>query len=116
MAQRAIDAAPEGNAYDPELRPPVVLPILRRRLTRQVGVVKQYAPAKTYGLVAGETGDALFSIDDVAACDRGKLDNGQAVTFEVVHGPDGQTARQIRIDATTLPPPPPGDLFYKGWR
>ena len=119
MAQRAIEweTAPEGSVSDPDLRPPIVVPVARRRLTRQVGVVKLYAPAKSYGLVASPaTGDAIFNIDDVAACDRGRLDNGQPVTFEVVEGPDGQTARQIRIDLTTLPPLPDPGLISKGWR
>jgi cold shock CspA family protein len=115
MAQRALewDTASEG---DPDTQPPIVVPIRKLRLTRQVGVVKDYAPPRTYGLVASEKGDALFSIEDVAAADRAKLFAGQTVTFEIVDGPDGQTARQIRIDATTLPPPPPGDFFSKGWR
>lgn len=118
MAQHAIDwdVAPESDGYDKDNLPPIVVPRPRRRLTRQVGFVKLYAPAKTYGLVASETGDAIFSIDDVAACDRAKLDNGQAVTFEVVEGPDGQTARRIRIDGTTLPPRPDAGLVSKGWR
>jgi cold shock CspA family protein len=118
MVQHAIDwdAVPERDVADIDNLPPIVVPRPRRRLTRQVGVVKLYVPAKTYGLVAGETGDAIFSIDDVAACDRGRLDNGQAVTFEVVEGPDGQTARHIRIDRTTLPPRPDAGLVSKGWR
>jgi cold shock CspA family protein len=115
MAQRALEweSASDG---EPEFLPPIVVPIAKNRLTRKVGVVKQFSPAKTYGLVAGPTGDALFSIDDVAVSDRARLGTGQAVTFEIFHGPDGQTARQIRIDATDLPPPPPGDFFSKGWR
>lgn len=118
MAQHAIDwdVAPESDAYDKDNLPPIVVPIPRRRLTRHVGVVKLYVPAKTYGLVASDTGDAIFNIDDVAACDRAKLDNGQTVTFEVIEGPDGQTARRIRIDGTTLPPRPDAGLVSKGWR
>jgi cold shock CspA family protein len=122
MAQRAIDwdVAPASDAppfFDAELQPPVVLPIIRRRPTRHVGVVKLYAPAKTYGLVASpDVGDAIFNIDDVVPCDRAKLDCGQAVTFEVIDGPDGQTARHVRLDATDLPPPPDAALVSKGWR
>jgi cold shock CspA family protein len=118
MAQHAIDwdVATECDGTDKDNLPPIVVPRPRRRPTRHVGVVKHYAPAKRYGLVASDTGDALFNIDDVAACDRAKLDNGQAVTFEVVEGPDGQTARRIRIDGTTLPPRPDAGLVSKGWR
>jgi cold shock CspA family protein len=119
MAQRAIDweVAPEGDSsYDPDNLPPIVVPRPRRRRTRHVGIVKLYAPAKSYGLVASEAGDAIFNIDDVEACDRARLDSGQTVTFEVVEGPDGQTARRIRIDATTLPPRPDDGLVSKGWR
>lgn len=118
MAQRAIEweVASEGDTTDKDNLPPIVVPIPRRRLTRHVGVVKLYAPAKSYGLVASDTGDAIFNIDDVAACDRAKLDNGQPVTFEVFEGPDGQTARHIRIDGTTLPPRPDAGLVSKGWR
>lgn len=118
MVQHAIDwdVAPEVDTTDKDNLPPIVVPIPRRRLTRHVGVVKLYAPAKTYGLVASDTGDAIFNIDDVAACDRATLDNGQTVTFEVVEGPDGQTARRIRVDGTTLPPRPDAGLVSKGWR
>ena len=118
MVQHAIDwdVAPEGDTYDTDNLPPIVVPRPRRRLTRHVGVVKLYAPAKSYGLVASDTGDAIFNIDDVAACDRAALDNGLAVTFEVVDGPDGQTARRIRIDGTTLPPQPDAGLVSKGRR
>jgi len=118
MVQYAIDweVAPEGDTTDRDNLPPIVVPIPRRRLTRHVGVVKLYAPAKTYGLVASDTGDAIFNIDDVAACDRATLGNGQTVTFEVVEGPDGQTARRIRVDGTTLPPRPDAGLVSKGWR
>lgn len=120
MAQSALDwdVAPQCDTnYDDDIRPPIVLPIVKRRLTRRVGVVKQYAPSKSYGMVVGPSvGDAIFSIDDVVACDRAKLNSGQPVTFEVVDGPDGKCARRIRIDLTTLPPPPDAGLVSKGWR
>lgn len=115
MAQRSYIASDAD--LDSDILPPIVVPVVKRRLTRHVGVVKLYAPTKTYGMVAGAgVGDAIFNIDDVVACDRAKLDNGQPVTFEVIDGPDGQTARQIRIDVTTLPPPPDEGLVLKGWR
>lgn len=120
MAQRAInwDIAPDSDLPpDSDIQAPIVLPISRPRATRHVGVIKAYAPAKVYGLVASAgTADAIFIIDDVAPCDRARLDRGQAVTFEVVEGPEGHTAKQIRIDATTLPPPPGEALLSKGWR
>jgi len=121
MTQRAIDwdVAPEGElTSDSEIRWPAVLPSPKVRAIRHVGVVKAYAPAKTYGLVEEATHrcDAIFSIDDVAPHDRGRLDCGQTVTFEMVEGPDGRLAKQIRIDLTTLPPPPDEAMMLRGWR
>ena len=60
--------------------------------------------------------DAIFNIDDVAPDDRARLNCGQAVTFEMIAGPDGPSAKQIRIDGTTLPPPPDDAMISKGWR
>lgn len=120
MAQRAIDwdVAPANDGpHDTDIQPPVVLPIVRPRPTRRVGVVKQYAPAKLYGLVASPgVGDAVFNIDDVDPCDRPKLDSGIAVTFEVIASPDGAIARHIRLDGTDLPPPPNEAWVSRGWR
>lgn len=121
MAQSAIDweVAPDSSAtYDPDNQWPAVFPIARAPVVRQVGVVKAYTPAKVYGLVEDLAGrcDAVFCIDDVAPGDRSKLGCGQTVTFEMVEGPDGRAAKQIRIDLTSLPPPPHAGLISKGWR
>lgn len=121
MAQRAIDweFAPESDQMpDSDIQSPAVLPIPKAPVTRHVGVVKWYSPPKYYGLVetAAHDCDAIFNIEDVAPDDRGKLDCGQAVTFEMVAGPDGHAAKQIRIDGTTLPPVPDDAMISKGWR
>jgi cold shock CspA family protein len=121
MSQRAIDwdIAPEGDqGSDAVTLAPAVLPVRRVPITRRVGIVKWYSPPKSYGMVAtaGQPCDAIFSIDDVAPGDRPRLNCGQTVSFELVAGPDGHAAKQIRIDATTLPPPPDDELTSKGWR
>ena len=121
MTQRAMewDVAPEGDPpADPELLWPAVLPVPKVQPTRHVGVVKAYSPPKIYGLVedAGNGCDAIFCIDDVDPLDRARIGSGQTVTFEAITGADGLTAKQIRIDATTLPPPPDASLIVKGWR
>ena len=121
MSQRAIDwevASESDQGFEPCLSVPTVLPTMKVRPLRRVGVVKLYSPRKSYGLVATTTQpcDALFSIDDVAPGDRALLNCGQTVTFEIVMGPDGHAAKQIRIDATTLPPPPDDAMISKGWR
>ena len=121
MTHRAIDwdIAPQGDASaEPGVYSPAVLPIPKKPITRRVGVVKWYSPPKTYGMVAtaGQSCDAIFNIDDVAPGDRPRLNCGQTVSFELVVGPDGHAAKQIRIDATTLPPPPDDKMTSKGWR
>lgn len=118
MTYRAInwDVAPECEGARPWVPP--VMPLPKARATRRVGIVKAYSPQKTYGMVAsaGCNSDAIFCIDDVAHADRARLDSGQPVTFEIVEGPDGSTAKRIRLDATTLPPPPNDALISRGWR
>ena len=120
MAQRAInwDVAPISGNKDPDNLLPSVLPRAKPRITRRVGVIKAYSPRKAYGLVesAGESIGAIFNIEDVAPADRTRLDSGQTVSFHVVHGPDGLAAKEIRIDATTLPPLPDETMHLKGWR
>jgi cold shock CspA family protein len=120
MSHSAIDweLASQDPVIDPDVLAPAVLPIFKQHVTRRVGVVKAYSPRKTYGLVetADEHGDAIFNIDDVDPCDRPKLDNGQTVTFHTIAGPDGLAAKEIRIDATTLPPMPDPAMLAKGWR
>ena len=117
MAQRATSKA-SVNGKDADNLVPSVLPVTKPRVTRRVGVIKAYSPRKSYGLVAGagEESDAIFSIDDVAPADRTRLDSGQTVTFHVVKGPDGLAAKEIRIDATTLPPLPDETAILRGWR
>jgi cold shock CspA family protein len=118
MAYSAInrDIAPASESTG--IYVPVVMPSPKIRATRRVGTVKAYSPLKTYGLVAaaGRDGDAVFCIDDVAAADRPRLDRGGSVSFEIVQGPDGCTAKRIKRDATTLPPPPDDAMMLKGWR
>jgi cold shock CspA family protein len=119
MARRAVDWATsgeQGEAFNGV--PPVVMPAQAIPITRKVGVVKWYSRPKAFGYIVafGEPCDAFFELEDVAPGDRARLDSGQTVTFEVAFGPDGNSARQIRIDTTTLPPPPNDDLVLKGWR
>lgn len=100
------------------LQTPVVLPVRKPAMTRHVGVVRAYSPPKLLGLVIDEVGaeDAIFCIEDVAPGDRGKLALGQSVSFHVVTERDGLIAKHIRIDTTTLPPPPTDMLISRGWR
>lgn len=121
MAHSAInrDVAPEFEArIDARIYVPVVLPRPKVRVTRRVGTVKAYSPSRVYGLVEPAALDsaAIFCIEDVAPGDRAQLDSGQSVTFEMVEGPDGCAAKHIRLDATTLPPPPNEAMISKGWR
>ena len=120
MAQRAItwDVAPTNGSKDPDNLVPSVLPRAKPRITRRVGVVRDYSPRKSFGLVesAGEAAGAIFNIEDVAPADRTRLDSGQTVSFHIVNGPDGLAAKEIRIDATTLPPLPDETMLLKGWR
>ena len=121
MAQRAInwDLAPqEEPANDPDCIAPTVLPVFKPHVVRRVGVIKVYSAQKRYGLVeiADEHSDAIFNIDDVNPCDQPNLACGPTVTFHAVTGPDGLAAKDIRIDATTLPPGPGQAMPLKGWR
>ena len=121
VAHRVIDwemSAQHNPGMDPEAVAPAVIPIFKQQIPRRVGVVKAYSPRKTYGLVQtdDEHADAIFNIDDVEPCDRGKLGHGQTVTFRTVTGPDGLAAKEIKIDATTLPPMPDAAMLAKGWR
>jgi cold shock CspA family protein len=97
---------------------PAVLPVARKRPTRFVGIVRNYTPRKSFGLVEAMSKHeaAIFNIEDVVPKDRARIDCGQTVTFEMVAGPDGHAAKQIRIDGTTLPPPPDDEMISKGWR
>lgn len=119
MAHSAIDwdFAPDSTQDEDNLVP-IVLPVRRPRTNRRVGIIKWFSAPKAFGLVVSPTDpcEATFNLEDVRPSDRPKLNLGQAVTFEVVNGPDGHTAKRIRIDATTLPPPPSGDFLSKGWR
>lgn len=126
MAQRAAnwDVAPEGGSTassdfrSPVVDWPTILPVNKPRAIRRVGTVQTLAPRKNLGVIIDDTDakDALFSLDDVDPSDRGKLANGLSVTYIAVIGPDGVTAKQIQIDRTTLPPPPPELFLSKGWR
>ncbi|MFM9862734.1 MAG: hypothetical protein ACKVRO_03925 [Micropepsaceae bacterium] len=121
MAQRAInwDLAPKDEAAnDPDCIAPTVLPVFKPHAVRRVGVIKVYSAQKRYGLVeiVDEHSDAIFDIDDVNPCDQPNLDCGQVVTLHAVAGPDGLAAKDIRIDATTLPPMPADAMLMKGWR
>lgn len=121
MAQLAINwdlAAQDEPANDPDCLAPTVLPVFKPHVVRRVGVIKVYSAQKRYGLVevADEPGNAIFDIDDVKPCDQPNLGCGQTVTFRAVIGPDGLAAKDIRIDATTLPPMPDETMLLKGWR
>ncbi len=121
MAQPAInwDLAPQNEpANDPDCIAPTVLPVFKPHVVRRVGVIKVYSAQKRYGLVeiADEPSNAIFEIDDVSPCDQPNLGCGQTVTFRAVTRPDGLFAKDIRIDATTLPPMPGEAMLLKGWR
>ena len=95
-----------------------ILPVSRPREIRRVGTVRTWAPRKNFGIIVddGGTGDATFSLEDVATADRHRIEQGLTVTYIAVIGQDGTSARQLRIDNTTLPPPPPDAFILKGWR
>jgi cold shock CspA family protein len=120
MSQRAIDwdVAPHSDpVQDTDELPPTVLPVRKPQPVRHVGIVKWYNPPKAYGFVStGQGADAMFNVDDVAPADRERLVSGHTVTFHVFNGPDGRVAKEVRIDGTTLPPPPDATLVSKGWR
>lgn len=121
MAQRAINwdlAAQDEPANAPDNVTPIVFPVAKPHVVRRVGVIKAYSARKRYGLVevADAHSDAIFDIDDVSPCDQPNLGCGQTVTFRAVTGPDGLAAKDIRIDATTLPPLPGEAMLLKGWR
>lgn len=118
MAQSSMSQYVTPEAGGDALQPPVVLPVRKPAVTRHVGVVRSYSPPKSLGLVIDEVGaeNAIFYIEDVAPGDRGNLALGQSVSFQVVTEPDGLIAKHIRIDTTTLPPPPTDMLISRGWR
>ncbi|MEQ1753697.1 MAG: hypothetical protein ABL973_06155 [Micropepsaceae bacterium] len=107
-----------SDAMPPAVAWPTVMPVSRPRATRRVGTIKSYSERKAFGLLLDENGasDAFFTTDDVAPCDRHRIREGQTVTYLGLLDLDGMTAKQIRIDQITLPPPPPDLLFTKGWR
>lgn len=124
MAQSAMnwDVAPEGgNSGLPDNNvhtPSTVMPVRRPRLTRRVGTVRSFSPPRTLGLVIDEDSAtyAIFSIDDVEPCDRNRIALGQTVSYLAVLEADGLAAKHIRIDTTSVPPPPSDALISKGWR
>lgn len=97
---------------------PITFPASRQRSNRRVGTIRAWHPRKNFGLLVDEngTGDATFTMDDVAPCDRTRLGVGNTVTYLAVIDRDGVSARQVRADSTTLPPPPSDAFILKGWR
>ncbi len=118
MTQSSVSQYVTPEASGDALQPPVVLPVRKPAVTRHVGVVRSYSPPKSLGLVIDEAGaeNAIFRIEDVAPADRGSLALGQSVSFQIVTEQDGLIAKYIRIDTTTLPPPPTDMLISRGWR
>lgn len=126
MAQRASSRrgtpAPEASSiWNPDadcVGWPPVLPHNRPREIRRVGTIKAWHPRKNFGVLLDDsgTGDASFTHEDVAAKDRHLIEPGLTVSYIAVIGSDGVSARQLRVDNTTLPPPPPDMFILKGWR
>ena len=110
-----LNIAPEdgrtepSDAKTPVIGWPTVMPVSRPRATRRVGTIASYSERKAFGLLLDENGasDAFFTTEDVAPSDRHRIRKGQTVTYLGLLDRDGMTAKQIRIDRTTLPPPPP---------
>ena len=121
MAPRASaskSSTPGSVDTGPALAWPVVMPVRKPQLVRRVGTVSAFFPRKAYGVLVDENGggEALFTADDVLPEDRHRLASGVTVTYLALHERDGVSARQVRVDRTTLPPPPPDQFFTKGWR
>lgn len=94
------------------------MPMRKPQPVRRVGTVSAYFPRKAYGVLIDENGagEALFTSDDVNPEDRHRLVPGMTVTYLALLDREGTAAKQVRIDRTTLPPPPPDQFFTKGWR
>lgn len=61
------------------------------------GTVKWFNPEKGYGFIARESGDDVFVHFSAIEMDGFKsLEQGEEVTFEIVQGPKGPQAANVR--------------------
>ena len=72
--------------------------LLRRRIKVPEGSVKWFNDSKGFGFISQEEGDDVFVHYSAIEGDGFKsLQEGQAVTFEVVEGPKGLQAANVRV-------------------
>jgi CspA family cold shock protein len=63
-----------------------------------VGTVKWFNAEKGYGFIAQESGEDVFvHFSAIQSTGYRSLDEGQAVEFDVTHGPKGAQAANVRL-------------------
>jgi CspA family cold shock protein len=63
-----------------------------------VGTVKWFNADKGYGFIAPESGEDIFvHFSAIQSTGYRSLDEGQAVEFDVVQGPKGAQAANVRL-------------------
>ena len=59
------------------------------------GTIKKLTD-KGFGFIATDTGDVFFHMSALQDCQFDELNEGQTVTFEIVQGPKGPRAENVR--------------------